>query len=168
MASYKSPFKSAETNDENGFDPSLSLSSFFSSNVSHFSPFLSSTILVRFLLSKKAKKKKGMSKIGCSSRHEVSLRSFSKHGGFRAGVVREREREREREKGSKEARACAQAYRRLKRGDASEREMGTVGRQGTSVRNENGSLHLLEEQRRPRLLHGIASIIPVGAYFFGL
>ena len=66
----------------------------------------------------------------------------------------EKEREREREKGSKEARACAQAYRRLKRGDASEREMGTVGRQGTSVRNENGSLHLLEEQRRPRLLHG--------------
>lgn len=60
------------------------------------------------------------------------------------------------------------AYRRLKRGDASEREIGTVGRQGTSVRNENGSLHLLEEQRRPRLLHGIASIIPVGAYLPGL
>lgn len=75
----------------------------------------------------------------------------------RRGCSASRQRERE------EARACVSPIKAR-----SEREIGTVGRQGTSVRNENGSLHLLEEQRRPRLLHGIASIIPVGAYLPGL
>lgn len=87
----------------------------------------------------------------------------SAQGLFRLETERERERSREGGQGGSSLR-----YRRLKRGDASEREIGTVGRQGTSVRNENGSLHLLEEQRRPRLFHGIASIIPVGAYLPGL
>lgn len=126
---------------------SLSLSPLF------FSPtFFISLLDVRFLLSRRGKRRGRKS--SCSSlRHGSS----SKHGGFRAGVVPPRDRERE------EARACVSPIKAR-----SEREIGTVGRQGTSVRNENGSLHLLEEQRRPRLLHGIASIIPVGAYLPGL
>lgn len=141
----ESPFRSSPSeNSETSPFFSFSLSSFFLSNIFHFSP--------RFLLSRRGKRRGRKS--SCSSlRHGSS----SKHGGFRAGVVPPRDRERE------EARACVSPIKAR-----SEREIGTVGRQGTSVRNENGSLHLLEEQRRPRLLHGIASIIPVGAYLPGL
>lgn len=128
------------------------LPSFLSLSPLFFSPTFFISLLVRFLLSRRGKRRGRKS--SCSSlRHGSS----SKHGGFRAGVVPPRDRERE------EARACVSPIKAR-----SEREIGTVGRQGTSVRNENGSLHLLEEQRRPRLLHGIASIIPVGAYLPGL
>lgn len=151
----ESPFRSSPSeNSETSSFFSFSLSSFLLSNIFHFSPRRSS-----FVSSSRGEEneEEGNRVTGCSSlRHGSS----SKYGGFRAGVVPPRDRERERRP--------EPAYRRLKRGDASEREIGTVGRQGTSVRNENGSLHLLEEQRRPRLLHGIASIIPVGAYLPGL
>lgn len=148
----ESPFRSSPSeNSETSPFFSFSLSSFLLSNIFHFSPRRSS-----FVSSSRGEEneEEGNRVIGCSSlRHGSS----SKHGGFRAGVVPPRDRERE------EARACVSPIKAR-----SEREIGTVGRQGTSVRNENGSLHLLEEQRRPRLLHGIASIIPVGAYLPGL
>lgn len=131
----------------------LFLSLLFSS-LQHFS-FLSSTILVRFLLSRRGKRR------GRKSSHRlffVATRILLEARRIpRRGCSASRQRERE------EARACVSPIKAR-----SEREIGTVGRQGTSVRNENGSLHLLEEQRRPRLLHGIASIIPVGAYLPGL
>lgn len=129
---------------------SLSLSPLF------FSPtFFISLLDVRFLLSRRGKRR------GRKSSHRlffVATRILLEARRIpRRGCSASRQRERE------EARACVSPIKAR-----SEREIGTVGRQGTSVRNENGSLHLLEEQRRPRLLHGIASIIPVGAYLPGL
>lgn len=147
----ESSFRSSPSeNSETSPFFSFSLSSFLLSNIFHFSPRSFPPLEER-----KTKRKEIESPVvlRCDTDAPRSTED-SAQGLFRLETERERRPE--------------PAYRRLKRGDASEREIGTVGRQGTSVRNENGSLHLLEEQRRPRLLHGIASIIPVGAYLPGL
>lgn len=95
----------------------LFLSLLFSS-LQHFS-FLSSTILVRFLLSRRGKRRGRKS--SCSSlRHGSS----SKHGGFRAGVVPPRDRERE------EARACVSPIKARRR----ERTRNRYGRETRNKR----------------------------------
>lgn len=148
----ESPFRSSPSeNSETSPFFSFSLSSFLLSNIFHFSPRRSS--LVSSSRGEENEEEGNRVVLRCDTDPPRSTED-SAQGLFRLETERERRPE--------------PAYRRLKRGDASEREIGTVGRQGTSVRNENGSLHLLEEQRRPRLLHGIASIIPVGAYLPGL
>lgn len=146
----ESPFRSSPSeNSETSPFFSFSLSSFLLSNIFHFSPRSFPPLEER-----KTKRKEIESSVvlRCDTDPPRSTED-SAQGLFRLETERERE----------EARACVSPIKAR-----SEREIGTVGRQGTSVRNENGSLHLLEEQRRPRLLHGIASIIPVGAYLPGL
>lgn len=147
----ESPFRSSPSeNLETSPFFSFSLSSFLLSNIFHFSPRRSS-----FVSSSRGEENEEEGNrvvLRCDTDPPRSTED-SAQGLFRLETERERE----------EARACVSPIKAR-----SEREIGTVGRQGTSVRNENGSLHLLEEQRRPRLLHGIASIIPVGAYLPGL